>query len=376
VVKKENYIYLDNAASYRTDPEIAEAFRSYAVECFANPEGWNSLSYETSERIKNASLEISEILTGVDMLKTFWTDSATTGINVVSEYLRKKKKRILIAGNEHPAIRSAFSECAETVKVTDKGCMDLNHLRSLISEDVCAVVVHHVQNETGIIENLSGVREVINEVSSDILLMADTVQSLGKIDIPWDKAVVNIAFGAGHKIGAPSGGAVFYRMNDSELRKFELYLKELREKYYKVSRPDPAVVFAFTDAVVKMCENQKRNYDKVRELNCYAREKLLSEIKGIRFLGDTSICSPYILTFLIRGIQAEVLVRILSSYGIMISAGSACSASSNKPSPAVTAMGISGEDARSVFRVSFSTFSEIREVDTLVSGLKKALKEY
>jgi len=375
-IMNRKIIYFDNAAAFRTDGEIVEAFCGYSSKYYANPEGWNCFSKEVAGKLRESARLLSNTLVGDDSLNTFWTHSATDAINTAFGYF-KDSGNILCAPNEHPAILAVLENRSESLKVDEYGLLNLDDLRTKLSPDTRAVVVHHVQNETGAVENLIEVGKIVNSVSDRILLIVDTVQALGKVEIPWNEAGINIAFGAGHKIGFSTGGALFHRLKGNELKSFEKYLNDLRGVFYKVPRPDPAVGMAFADAVVKMQRDLAGNRQKVSEINLFLRDAIKGLVENVRFLVPYEYSSPYILSFIIPGIQAEVLVRILSaSYGVMISAGSACKAASGKASRALLATGLNDSDARSMLRVSFSHLSTIEEAELFCEYLKNALKDY
>ena len=372
----QNVIYLDNAAAAQIDLDLIKNFTFYSEKYFTNLESIHLLASNTKKTLLEAGDRISKSLLNDTSLNIFWTHSATDAINVLRNWEYLQKDEILISATEHPALVAAFATNNNRVKIKPNGVLDLDDLSLKLNNNTKAFIVHHVQNETGALQNLLDIRRVLNKTAPDALLIVDTVQSIGKIPIPWKDSGIDIAFCGGHKIGIPTGGALFYRFkNKSISENFNLFLKNLRSIQYKVSRTDIPVALTLADAVCKAVELLPERYANIKKLNEQARQKL-GKFENIKFLINEKEASPYILTFSLPGIQAEVLVRILATYGLMLSPGSACKAASDTVSEALLAMNLSKDQARSVIRLSFGFFSKKVDIENLFETFNKALKNY
>ena len=373
---EQNFIYLDNAAAAQVDPDLIKRFVGYSEKYFANPESIHILATQTKNTLYRAINTISKSLVKDTSLNVFWTHSATDAINVLKNWEYLQKDEILISATEHPALAAAFAAKNNRVKIKPDGLLDLNDFSLKLNKNIKAFIVHHVQNETGAVQNLLDIRQVLNKLAPDALFIVDTVQSIGKLPVPWKEAGIDIAFCGGHKIGIPTGGALLYRLkNKSVSDKFNSYLKNFRSIHYQVSRTDIPVALTLADAICKAVELLPERHSNITRLNTIARKKL-GKLNNIKFLIKEQQASPYILTFLLPNIQAEVLVRILSTYGFMLSSGSACKAASDTVSESLLAMNLTKDQARSVIRLSFGFFSEEKDIENLFEIFNMALKNY
>ena len=371
-----NLIYLDNAAAAQVDPDLIKRFVGYSEKYFANPESIHILATQTKNTLYRAINTISKSLVKDTSLNVFWTHSATDAINVLKNWDYLQNDEVLISATEHPALVAAFATNNNRVKIKPNGSLDLDDLMLKLNNNTKAFIVHHVQNETGAVQNLLDIRQVLNKMAPDALLIVDTVQSIGKIPIPWKEAHIDLAFCGGHKIGIPTGGALLYRLKNKSLsEKFNLYLKNLRSIKYQVSRTDIPVALTLADAICKAIDLLPERYSYITKLNEQARQKL-AKLKNINFLINEKEASPYIITFSLPNIQAEVLVRILATYDLMLSPGSACKAASDTVSESLLAMNLTKDQARSVLRLSFGFFSKEMDIENLFEIFNKALKNY
>ena len=197
------------------------------------------------------------------------------------------------------------------------GTLNLDHLHSLIDEQTKAVVIHHINSETGLIQDLTAVGNMILKCNKKTLFIADTIQSAGKIMIPWQEAKLDFVLISGHKTGAPGGAAaVFTEKKVSADFKFNNYFKNLRTVEHLKSRPVPAIVFALVKSVETLYEMMQENYGKAVELNNLIRKRVnelkLFNNKKIIFPAKKDLATPYIINFIMPGIQSAVIVRMLS----------------------------------------------------------------
>ncbi len=374
-------IYFDNAASAPVLPEVIEYFNSVCLTSFANQEALNGAAYALRKNLEEAEKELIRLLCGNcrDDVKVIWTDSGTSAINAALMHPFFSGVEIITTEAEHPATSAALKRASDhirTVKLKD-GLIDLEHLAEILNESVKLVAIHHVQSETGAVQDLSAVGKIIKEKAPGAIFMVDTVQSAGKLSLPWNDSGIDFAFASGHKVGAPGGGAAIYRDQVFNREKLSVVYQALRKEDHLLSRPTPMLALTLTEAIRLRCSCMKENLEKVITLNNYLRNWLESEFDGkvkITFSSDNA--SPYILHFLLPGYQGAVLVRMLSGAGIYVASGSACAAETGTPSRALLATGVPKQDVYAGMRVSFMPSNTIDEIDTFCNDLKNCLKNY
>ncbi len=373
-------VYFDNAAAMPADAAALEDFCRFAHEYPANQEAIHDAGYAVRKRLEQAEGELVEAMTtgASQTAQVMWSHTGSDAIRCTIEAMNLKSGNIVSSKLEHPALLAALKRTpAEIryVKITSNGLADPKSLRELVDSETRLLALFHVQSETGAkydSATLKEIRTIIDEQGKNAEFMLDTIQSAGKMSIPWDNAKLDYIFASGHKIGAPGGAAVITR--NKAVR--DNYLK-LRHQEYLTGRVEPATILAMVDTIKR--RSAKGFYqEQVGKLNLRLRELLFAMPPKIKPVITTELAeaSEYILHFRLPGFQSAVIVRMLSEAGFAVSSGSACAAEAGGPSAALTAMGFKRDDAYSGLRISFSEKNTLEEVDSLVETLQKVLSNY
>jgi cysteine desulfurase len=374
-------VYFDNAASCQPDPEVLGHYYAYASRLYANQEAAHGLACDLRQKIDLAAEELSQALCNKDT-SVHWGHSGTDIFSLFSEFKGFQGGNILTTAMEHPALLASLKRTGaeiREVKITD-GQVDLEHLAELLDKETVLTAVHHIQSETGIIQDLAAIRKIIDQHAPQSIFMSDTIQSAGKIPIPWSEAKLDIISVSGHKIGSPACAALLLNSNNQKINNFAEYLNLCRKKYYTASRPEPAAILALTHGIIKNQKEQTENFDKINIINSFLRKELvklkLFNDKKILLTIPTEKASPYILHFIVPGYQSGVLVRMLSQESVYFSAGSACLSETDKPSATLTAMNFSKEDAYAGVRLSFCPQNTMHHAKIFIEKFKKTLLDY
>jgi len=374
-------VYFDNAASCQPDPEILGHYYAYASRFYANQEAAHGLAYDLREKIDLAAIQLSKALCA-KKTNVHWGHSGTDIFSLFSGFKGFQGGNIVSTAMEHPALSSALKRTRAEVRIVKitNGRVDLKHLAELLDEKTVLTSIHHIQSETGVIQDIAAIRELINKHAPQSIFMSDTIQSAGKIKIPWSKAKLDIISISGHKIGAPGGAALLLNSANPKLNNFIEYLTLCRKEYYTASRPEPAANLALALCAVKKHKEQAENLDKINKINTFLRKELLKlklfNGKKIILTIPAENASPYILHFIVPGYQSGVLVRMLSNESVYFSAGSACLSETDKPSEALSAMGFKQEDAYAGIRLSFCPQNNLRHAEIFLEKFQKALLNY
>ena len=381
MVNKTLRVYFDNAASCQADPKILGHYYAYASRFYANQEAAHQLAYELRQRIDLAATELSKALCA-GKADVHWGHSGTDIFSLFGDFKAFQGGNIVSTAMEHPALLAALKRSGaemREVKITN-GQVDLEHLSKLLDKNTVLTSIHHVQSETGVIQDLCAIRKVINQQAAQSIFMSDTIQSAGKISIPWNEAELDIISISGHKIGAPACAALLLNSANKKLNAFIEYLKLCRKEYYTASRPEPAAVLALAQCLVKKQKEQSKDFDAISKINTLLRKKLpklkLFNSKKIILTIPSEQASEYILHFIVPGYQSGVLVRMLSQESVYFSAGSACLSETDKPSATLSAMNFSKEDAYAGIRLSFCPQNNIRHAEIFLDKFQKALLDY
>jgi cysteine desulfurase len=344
-------LYLDHAA---TTPVLADARVAMvrALEEWANPS-----SPHADGRVSRAALEAARRMVA-DALgwrhDIVFTSGATEAIQIVAG--RSKLDRRLIGPTEHDAVGAAMGPTAEVLAVGNDGLVDLDDLQAKLAGGPALVALQLVNNETGVIQPIEQVRTLVRNRGS--LLLCDCAQGAGKIALPEADFIAI----SGHKFGGPPGiGALLIE----SLATIEPAGGQERG-YRRGTENGPAVAGmaaalasrGFADAMARLASLRQR------------LELEIVESGGVVIAAG----APRIATigaYVMPGIASATQLVQLDLAGISVSAGSACSSGSMKPSRVLAAMGVPAELAASVIRVSFGPSTSEADVDRFLGEWRR-----
>ena len=366
-----NKIYLDNAATSPVSQSAKAAVLS-SLDNFANPSAQHGMGIDAEKNLQKAREIIARSISAKPA-EIIFTSGGTEANNTAILGTAKLRGSTAVATTkaEHPSVLQPFEKLAENgfmLKyinlLNPSGIVDMQSLKEILSADtpVALLSVHHIQNETGIIQDIAAIGKMIKQISPGTLFHVDTVQSFCKIPINVNTMHIDLLSVSAHKIGGLKGiGALFIRKG-VHLR--PIILGAGQETGLRAGTENTPGIAAFAAAVNEHHPAIADNYKYASAL----KERFLlniNKLEGIDINGENT--SPYILNISVKGIRPEVLLNALSAEGVYISAGSACSSSKaqkRKESLAFKAYGLPKERAETALRISFSVNNTIEEIDT------------
>ncbi len=371
-------IYLDNAAACPCDSDTIDFFRAVMVRFFANQEAMGFHGAECANALKESGARLSAALCGTDPGNLIWTNTGTGALltAVQGAMIHAPKGDIVTSELEHPALAHALRRAAEQndralhfCKAEHDGRLDLESLASLLNGNTALVALHHVQSETGRIQDLKAIREVIDRKAPRALFLADTIQSAGKIRIPWSGARLDIMTVSGQKIGCPSGGALVYR---PALHKS---MSRIRSLEHRIGRCVPAAAMTLANRLAELLLEIDENAMYAAELKDTLRTCLAEEGVTCRQTVKAAFSSPYILHITLPPYQGAILTRALHAYEISVAPGSACE-SEGGGSPALRAMGYPENETYCALRVSTWADNTVEEMRIFSRALAECIRKY
>lgn len=344
-------LYLDHAATTPVLPE-AQAAMARALEAWANPSSPHSDGRRARAALEDSRRSIAEALAWRH--DVVLTSGASEAIQIVAG--RAKVEWRILGPTEHDAVVAAMGPEAEVLAVDGDGLIDLAALKQALAAGPALVAIQQVNNETGVTQPLDRIYELVRGAGS--LLLADCAQSAGKIDLP-DADFIAIS---GHKFGgAPGVGALLVK----DLATIEASGGQERG-YRRGTENGPAA------AGMAAALNSRAFAEAMPRLTSL-RHKLEQEIVaggGSVIADDAARIATIGAYSMPRVANASQLVQ-LDLAGISISAGSACSSGSMKPSRVLGAMGIAPEFAASTIRVSFGPGTDDRDVERFTAEWRR-----
>lgn len=381
-------IYLDNSATTQICEEALEKYNTASRECYGNPSSLHAMGFEAEKLLSAARGEICTSLSAKGATVIF-TSSGSEANNLaiigraISKERYRKGAKILTTDGEHASIDAplAFLESLgfTVVKIpTKNGALDMDVLQREMTSSVILVTMMMINNETGALYNPAEVAKVMRQKAPDAFLHVDATQSYLKL--PFTKASVgaDMITISSHKIEGPKGvGALVVGAEVMKARGLApIILGGGQEGGLRSGTENVPGIAAFGEAVRLGFASLRTRYKHTSEL----REYLISEIRAKEELKEVSLTlpeshAPHILNITVPNIKSETILHYLSSMGIFVSSGSACSSNSGHHSSALIAYGKSESEADSSIRISLSHKNTAEDIDTLISGLVSGISK-
>jgi cysteine desulfurase len=368
-------VYLDNAATTRLDEEVLQAMMPYYLEEFGNPSSIHAFGRKTRSAIENARKTVAKLL-NVTPAEIFFTSGGTEADNmaIVQTIQTHGITHVISSHIEHHAVEHTIKVLekqgkikASWVNVDSKGNVDLAHLEELLQNNPRSLVsLMHANNEIGTMLPIKAVGELCEKYNA--IFHSDTVQTMGHYKMDLREMKVHFVTCAAHKFHGPKGVGFLYINHNCKIAPFihggaqERNMRGGTENVAGIVGLAKALEIAFRD----MEEHQKH----IMGLKDYMKERLLAEIPGMEFNGETdhkkslytvlNCCFP-------AHPDGEMLLFNLDIMGIAASGGSACSSGSDQGSHVLR--GICIDMSRPSVRFSFSKYNTKQDVDYAVSKL-------
>ncbi len=371
-------IFLDNASTTQISKEALDVYNDYSINYYFNPSALYMKGAIIHKQINEAKQRILSVINGDKFDNIIFTSGATEANNMaLRSYIKYKNKKALIGISEHPSVYNVAKNLAdngytiEYIKITPEGIIDLDDLKDKLTDDVNFVSIMHVNNETGAVNPIHEIAQIVKVKNKNIIVHSDGVQALGKINVDLEDLGVDLYTISSHKIYGPKGiGALYVRKG---VRIDPLLLGGGQEMNLRSGTENTPAIFAFTKAIELANSKLQENYDNARDKNKYIKEKI-SSIEGL-WVNSNDNCSPYIVSFSYPHTRAETILRMLEQNNILIGNGSACS-SHSRGNRVLSNMGLKDQYIEGSLRVSMSYSTTLDEIDQFITALKDAINEY
>lgn len=379
--------YFDWAATSPADEDILQESLAISIKSWGNPSSVHQIGKNAALVLQEARSTAAKVL-GVKAENIYFTSGGTESdqIALLSILNKPQKGTVLISSIEHPAIREqalALKKCGCNVvqiPCDSKGIICVESLEKLITNDTMLVCVMAVNNETGAIQPIYQIADLLKKVSQGKRkpkFHVDCVQAAGKIPLDLNYDGIDSAALSAHKICGPRGIGIFYSKNPIE----PFLCGGGQEKGIRSGTENLFGAVAFSKCLeryfIKNNDNlaiQKYN-EQVEITNSFIKK--LSELKGCTIipenranLEDSSLYSPWVIQASFKNIPGNVMLRALDSKGFFISTGSACS-TKKQSRPILEAMNVNKDLRESSVRFSFGPHTTQKAIDELFDAVKE-----
>lgn len=376
----EKVIYLDNAATTRTAPEVVDAMLPYFTENYGNPSSIYGFASANKEVIAEQREKIADVL-GAKANEIYFTAGGTESDNwaltATAEAYGTKGKHIITSRIEHHAV---LHTCAYLEKrgyevtyldVDENGLVDPRKVEEAIRPDTILISIMAANNEIGTIQPIREIGEIAH--AHGVLFHTDAVQAFAQIPINVDECHIDMLSASGHKLNGPKGIGFLYIRKGVKIRSF--IHGGAQERKRRAGTENVPGIVGLGKAVELAAAAMEERAAKETELRDYAISRIEKEIPYCRLNGDRVKRLPNNINFSFRFIEGESMLIKLDFKGICASSGSACTSGSLDPSHVLLAIGLPHEIAHGSLRMTLGADTTKEEIDYTVDCLKEIVEE-
>ena len=372
-------IYLDNAATTKTAPEVVDAMFPYFSEYYGNASTIYSLGAESKKAMDHARQTIADSL-GAKPEEIYFTaggsESDNWALKATAEAYASKGKHIITTKIEHHAILHTCEYLEKRgfeityLNVDRDGLISLDELKAAIRPDTILISVMFANNEIGTIEPIAEIGEIAKE--HGVLFHTDAVQAYAQVPIHVDEMHIDMLSASGHKLNGPKGIGFLYIRKGVKIRSFVHGGAQERSRRAGTENiPGIVGLGAAVERAMRIMDSKTR---KEIELRDYLIGRLENEIPHCWLNGHRTKRLPNNINFSFLFIEGESMLIMLDMKGICASSGSACTSGSLDPSHVLLAIGIKHEEAHGSLRLTLSEDSTKEEMDIVAEEVKKIVQ--
>ena len=373
-------IYLDNAATTQTYPEVLDAMLPFFTEHYGNPSSIYSFAGEAGKAVDEARRTIASAI-GADASEIYFTgggsESDNWALKATAEAYASKGKHIITSKIEHHAILHTCEWLAKYgievtyLDVDENGLVSPEALKAAIRPDTILVSIMTANNEIGTIEPIAELGRIAHEAGA--LFHTDAVQAFGHIPINVDEMNIDMLSASGHKFNGPKGIGFMYIRKGVKIRSFIHGGSQERSRRAGTHNVPGIVGMAKAASLAVEQMNERMAYE--TKLRDHLIERVLNEIPYVRLNGHRTNRLPNNANFCFRFIEGESMLILLDQNGICGSSGSACTSGSLDPSLVLLAFGLPHVIAHGSLRLTLSEETTKEDIDYLVVNLIKITNE-
>ncbi|MCP4633172.1 MAG: cysteine desulfurase [candidate division Zixibacteria bacterium] len=373
-------VYLDNNATTPIHPEVLEAMLPYFKKLYGNPSSIHNFGREVWGNIVDARQSVANLL-GCNQSEIYFTSGGTEADNLAvigTAYANKDKgQHIITSSIEHHAVLESGHYLEKQgfdvtyLPVDSDGFINPDELKKAIRSDTILVSIMHVNNETGVIQDMPALTKIARD--ADVYFHTDAVQSAGKMPINLTEMDVDMLTMSAHKINGPKGSGAIYIRKGTRVQR--LAPGGSHEDGMRAGTENVTGIIGLAKALEISCKVMESELKRYERFSAKMWEALNDKIPDIVLNGP--ICEGRLhntLNISFKGIESEAILLSLDILGIGMASGSACSSGSTEPSHVMTAMNVKPEVARGSLRISFGKFTTDEDIDYTIEHIPPVIE--
>ena len=369
-------IYMDYSATNPCDPRVVDAMIPWLREHFGNPASRShAWGWEAEAAVEKAREQVAALI-HADPREIVWTSGATESNNLAikgaAQFYKTKGKHLITVKTEHKAVLDTMRELERQgfevtyLDVQEDGLVNLDALSAAIRPDTILASVMFVNNEIGVIQDITAIGKLCRE--KGVIFHVDAAQATGRVDIDMAALPIDLMSLTSHKTYGPKGiGALFVRRKPRVRIEAQMHGGGHERGMRSGTLPTHQCVGmgeAYRIAKLEMHEENQR----IRSL----QQRLISGLKDVEQVfvnGHAEKRVPHNITMSFNYVEGESL--IMGIKGLAVSSGSACTSASLEPSYVLRALGRSDELAHSSLRMTIGRWTTEEEIDFAISTIKQ-----
>lgn len=358
--------YLDNSATTRPSEGVIEAMAQCMRDGFYNPSSQYARAVASEKEMTRCREEIARLIrcTPEEIVFTSGGTEANNLAILGVAQAQRTEGHFLVNATEHPSVLSAYEEVRKmghrvtVLPVEADGSLRLEALRQALSDAPVLLSVMQVNNETGAIADMEGIRKLLKQLAPRCLLHVDGVQGFARV--PFSAQNADFYSLSGHKIHGPKGiGALYLRKG---VRIVPRQIGGGQEKGLRSGTENTPGIAGLCRAIAEMNALPHRAEELLaKKISLY--EQIRERVPEVLVNGPAlEAGAPHILNLSFPGVRGEVMLHALEAKGVFCSTGSACSSKKRHVSAVLTAMGIQPDRAEGALRLSLSPYTTQEEI--------------
>ena len=372
-------IYLDNAATTKTAPEVVGEMLPYFSELYGNPSSIYSLAGKSKEAIDKARAQIANVI-GAKPEEIYFTaggsESDNWALKATFEFFKGKGNHIITTKIEHHAIlhTCAYLESLGAkityLDVDKDGLVNPEDVRAAITPETILISVMFANNEIGTIEPIKEIGEIAKE--HKILFHTDAVQAFCQVPINVDEMNIDMLSSSAHKINGPKGIGFLYIRKGVKIKSF--VHGGAQERKRRAGTENVPGIVGYGKAAEMASANLSERTAKEKEIRDYMIKRISEEIPHAKLNGHRTKRLPNNVNFSFEFVEGESMLLWLDQAGICASSGSACTSGSLDPSHVLLAIGLVHDIAHGSLRLTLSEEITKEDADFTVDKLKEIVE--
>ena len=375
----EKLIYLDNAATTATRPQVLEAMLPYFGEYYGNAASIYRFAGKSTKAVDEARRTVADAL-GAKKGEIYFTGGGSESDNwalKATAFAKKGKgKHIITSKIEHHAILHTCQFLEQNgfevtyLDVDENGLVQPEKLEQAIREDTILVSIMFANNEIGTIQPIAELAEIAHKHGA--LFHTDAVQAFCHVPIDVNELEIDMLSASGHKFGGPKGVGIMYLRDTVKIGSF--IHGGAQERGKRAGTHNTPGIVGFAKAVELATANMEESARKETELRDYLIDGILAKVPYTRLNGHRTKRLSNNANFSFRFIEGESLLILLDQHGICGSSGSACTSGSLDPSHVLLAIGLPHEIAHGSLRLTLSAETTKEEIDYTIETVAKIVE--